>query len=475
MSIVELINRVRSGDVESVKTFLASHEVDLNQVKQTKQSMFHGGMNEVTPLMVACMQGHLEMIQFLLQQGAQVDFQTKDNWSAFKKAYVDGRVEVVQKLIENGAQRNMKINTKTPLHTSCEKGDIEMVKALLARGMDIDAGEILTFSARHVSEKCADIQSITCDYGHAYAPSPVNIAVDYEHVELVKWLLENGMEVPYGALFLAIASNQNGDELLATLLKHGADVNMTGDGGWSVLMLAIAYGKSRMVEMFLERGADVNYQDQHLEFALSLAAERGILEVVQLLLDRGADINMTGKGGCTALYKAIIGVVYPERIVGLFDTIKLLLEKGAKDLGQTAFELAVQVAPAIIVKLFLDAGVSVKMLSWKTLTVTCSLRRIEVLKLFLDSGLDVNGRDESGKSLLMHSYDLEVVKLLLEKGANVNLQDSDGGHALLNACRGIDYSIANLLLKNGADVNLCHDNGVSASSILGSFSMVFFF
>jgi ankyrin repeat protein len=459
MSIVELINRVRSGDVESVKTFLASHEVDLNQVKQTKRSMFTGEVNEVTPLMVACMHGHLEIIQFLLQQGAQVDFQTKDDWSAFKKAYVYGRVEAVKKLIENGAQRNIKIHGKTPLHTSCEKGDIEMVKALLAREMDIGPSEIFTFPARHALGNCT------------YAPSPVNIATAFGHVELVRWLLEKGMEVPYGALFLAITSEHNcSDEILATLLKHGADVNMTGDGGWSVLMLAIAYGKSRMVEMFLERGADVNYQDQHLEFALSLAAERGILEVVQLLLNGGAEINMKGNGGHTALSKAIN---HPK-------VIELLLKKGAKDIpndyGETVFETAVIVAPTEVVKFFLDAGALVKMLSWETLIILVqSRRRVEVLQLLLESGLDVNGRDESGKSLLLHARHLEMVKILLEKGANVNLQDDDGDHALLDAC-GFDenYSLALLLLRNGADMNLCDDNGESAFSRSRYFSVCLF-
>lgn len=309
MSLQELINLVRGGGVESVRSFLSSHDIDLNQVKRS--STQRGRMTETTPLIVACVRGDLKMIQLLLQEGAKVDFQANEGnegWSALKRAFVDGRVEVVKLLIENGAlAADLKVNGENPLCISCKKGDLGMVKALLAKGVRIDSSGFPKHSARGTHYY---------HWKYSYVACPVNIAVCFGHVQLVKWLLEEGAEVPYGALFLAITLKQRSDVMIEILqhhgadvaiylekdghwscpmqasgvsdnmfeilLEHGADVNMKGDGGWSVLMQASLFGHSGMVDMLLKKGADVNLQSEGKEFALALAAERAHVEVVQL-------------------------------------------------------------------------------------------------------------------------------------------------------------------------------------------------
>ena len=456
MSLVDLINEVRSGDVESVRSFLSRHEVDLNQVKKSKTpSMLSGGTTEVTPLMVACMQDNLDMVTFLLQQGAQVDFETSQGWSALRRAFVNENASAVKLLIENGAQRNIKVEGETPLYTSCKNGDIKMVKALLAGGTHVSPSEYHTLSARGALHT----------WKYSYNTCPVNTAVGFVHIELVKWLLEAGMKVPYGSLFLAVTSGHSSDEMFETLLKHGGDVNMKGNSGWSVLMQASLLGKSEVVKMLLERGADADHQIEGGEFALMLAAGRGIVKVVQLLLEGGADINLKGPRGCTALRNAVLGVGYSNLpIERLVDTVEVLLKNGAEDSDNHAFTAAVVLAPAEIVELFVNAGAKIEALSWDSLSaLVSSTRQIIVLQLLLKNGLDVNCADENGKSLLMCAYHLEVVKILLEHGAKVNWQDNDGSHALLGACDfGENYKVAELLLQKDANIKLCNDNGESA-------------
>ena len=61
MSVLqELVNLVRDGDLKSVESFLSNHEVDLNQVNRTG----------ISPLMVACTNGHVEIAKLLLKKGA---------------------------------------------------------------------------------------------------------------------------------------------------------------------------------------------------------------------------------------------------------------------------------------------------------------------------------------------------------------------------------------------------------------------
>ena len=448
--LTELINKVRTGDVESVEAFLSSHDINLNQEKPSSKA---------TPLMVACTRGYTDVIKLLIGKGAEVNYHNERGWSAFLKAYMDRKVEVVELLIENGAEME-DFNGTSPLYASCKKGDIEMVQALLARGGPSE------FPVCQVPRVC-DFY----DWKYSYNACPVNTAVQFGHIELVKWLLEAGMKVPYGSLFLALTRpGHSSDEMFETLLKHGADANMKGDGEWSVLMLASILGKSEIVKILLEKGAIVNALNEQKEFALAVAADKGHVEVVQILLDNGADINLRGRNGYTALKQAVYGAAAyrlpKERFI---TTIKVLLDKGAEDLLDdkecTAFSLAVEVAPVEIVKLFLRQN-PIALIETLPCNTWLRLSRgpVEVLRLLLDMGLDVNRQDKDGKSLLMHAYQKEIVQLLLEYGADPNMQDNDGIYALLNMFQDIDAM--ELLLEYGTNSELAADSGETALSSL---------
>ena len=56
-----------------------------------------------TVLMVACMQGHYEIVKCLLESGADVNVKDKQNWTALMKAADKGHVELVKLLLAYGA------------------------------------------------------------------------------------------------------------------------------------------------------------------------------------------------------------------------------------------------------------------------------------------------------------------------------------------------------------------------------------
>lgn len=460
-----MIKNVESGDVKSVENFLSSHdhEIDLNQE-----------WNGVTPLLVASKCGHLDIIELLLQKGAEVDFQTGKGVCALMKAFEVRKAEVVKLLIENGAQRSINIGEKFLLTISCEEGDVEMVKALLAKGVHINPSD---FPSHNLSVEGRG-------WYYSYVASPVNTAVDCGHFELVEWLLEQDVEVPSGALFLAISKKNS--KMVEILLKYSAEVNVEGKCGWTALMQASYYGKSSIVKMLLGNGAKVDLQTtaktemryvislyETEEFALALAAERAYVDVVRLLLEGGAQVNLKGSGGCTALHKVLHYAVSKQRLI---DTVELLLERGAEvnlpdDQGCTAFMTAVELAPPKIVELFLGAGAVIQTIQWKTLRYLVASPRIEVVRILLEGGLDINRQDENGKSLLMHAigaeyYNIEVGRLLLQQGANIDLQDNGGSYALLNVVDIGMYEVAELLLGYDANANLRDDNSRSALSVL---------
>ena len=207
-------------------------------------------------------------IEVLIQQGADVDVQVNNGWTALICASSEGYNEIVQLLLEGGADVKHK---------------------------DDDGWTAL----------------IRASY--------------FGHKEAVEMLLQNGADVNQknnnGQTALILASREGHKEAVEVLLENGADVNIQNKDGDTALILASREGHKEVVEVLLENGADVNIQNKSGDTALIEAAFNEEMDVVKVLLAHGADVNAQENDGWTALMWA----AYKESK----DIVQLLLEKGA--------------------------------------------------------------------------------------------------------------------------------------------------
>jgi ankyrin repeat protein len=60
--------------------------------------------------MCASYRGHKEVVEFLIQKGADIEAKDNDGMTALMKASFMGRKEIVELLIQNGADVNQKNN-----------------------------------------------------------------------------------------------------------------------------------------------------------------------------------------------------------------------------------------------------------------------------------------------------------------------------------------------------------------------------
>ena len=72
-----------------------------------------------TPLLVASMNGHVEVVNILIQAGAEVNTQVKEGifkgWTPLHLASLNGHVEVITALLAGGADKTLKDDCgKTP-------------------------------------------------------------------------------------------------------------------------------------------------------------------------------------------------------------------------------------------------------------------------------------------------------------------------------------------------------------------------
>ena len=129
-----LIKVVWHGHLDVVK-YLVSQGADVNEAK-----------NGWTPLHRAAARGHLDVVKYLVSQGADVNAKNNDGGTPFFMAAVHGHLDVVKYLVSQGADVNAEDNDgRTPLHWAAYNGELDIVKYLVSQGVDVnaedDAGE----------------------------------------------------------------------------------------------------------------------------------------------------------------------------------------------------------------------------------------------------------------------------------------------------------------------------------------------
>jgi len=112
-------------------------------------------------------------------------------------------------------------------------------------------------------------------------------------------------------------------DVVAALLKVGADVNECDELGVSALSTAASWGQVEVCRLLLAHGADVNKADQEGDTALHEAARADEMDVVELLCEaEGIDVNAKNTHGCTPLHVA--------SHAGKGGMVKLLIRLGAE-------------------------------------------------------------------------------------------------------------------------------------------------
>ena len=66
--------------------------------------MLSASLNKTFLSLSLCVSGHLEMVKFLLEAGADQEHKTDEMHTALMEASMDGHVEVARLLLDSGAQ-----------------------------------------------------------------------------------------------------------------------------------------------------------------------------------------------------------------------------------------------------------------------------------------------------------------------------------------------------------------------------------
>ena len=227
------------------------------------------------------------------------------------------------------------------------------------------------------------------------------------------------------------------------LLQRGADLNLTDGAGNSVLHILASSkrdaGAPPLMATLIGHGAALEMQNRKQQTPLVTAVERGNPEAVRVLIAAGAEVNVRKARGHTL----IGGLVFcePEKLAKL----ELLVDAGA-DISIPIEHGPLPLAQAFFGKVYLDC--------------------LAPAQILLNAGADPNQQNANGAAAI-HSIATWVEKdpdaaltLLREHGADIDLRNQQGMTSLLLAARyGTSIRTMERLLAHGADPDARDDKG----------------
>ncbi|XP_035793882.1 protein phosphatase 1 regulatory subunit 12A-like isoform X6 [Anopheles albimanus] len=237
--------------------------------------------------LAACDAGDKDEVEYLLQDGADIDTANVDGLTALHQACIDDNLDMVEFLVQKGADVNRKDNEGwTPLHATASCGFLSIARYLIENGADLAAinsdGELPVDLAN--SDAMEDLiqhhneqQGIDCDEARQ-AEERIMLS------DATKWLRTDSSDCDRpdpktGATAMHVAAAKGYNRVLKLLLEGRGDIDRQDVDGWTPLHAAVYWGQKEATQMLLDAGADIDIQN----YSGQLASDNAPKDILVLL------------------------------------------------------------------------------------------------------------------------------------------------------------------------------------------------
>jgi ankyrin repeat protein len=253
---------------------------------------------------------------------------------------------------------------------------------------------------------------------------------------------------------IADAAQQGDWATVRTLAAARSGVNVQQADGMTALHWAVRANEEDVVAVLLKAGADANTANRYGITPLWLAATNGSVAVTQALLHAKADPKAALPHGETALMAAAR--------TGNPDEVRVLLQAGSdpnaaeSSEGETALMWAAAENHADAVRALIQGGADPNRHSKNLNLAPMDWMQVGMVSTILPRG---------GFTALMYAArqdSPDAARALAQSGADLDAQDPDGSTALLFAIINQHYDLAALLVERGANPNAADNTGMTA-------------
>jgi ankyrin repeat protein len=223
------------GCWESIKYFLQKN-VSINAVL---------GKNIATPLIIALENEHFDLVKEMVEENADLNFQTIDGNTALIVA-LSKSSEITEMLLDRGADPDLKTdNGITTLMLAAQNGDVDVIKKILVKSAN----------PKHLINMAAKTNGVTALVLALISGYP-KVAI-----ELLKNDANPNLQLPNGKTSLMIASQNGYIDVVEEILAKSPNVKLLIDAvmkhnGITALMLAVDNEHYEIVSTLLSRCAN---------------------------------------------------------------------------------------------------------------------------------------------------------------------------------------------------------------------------
>lgn len=279
--------------------------VDLVKRLLTPENVNEPGQDGCTALFGASSQGHLEIVRYLLENGANPDLASDRQVTPLARSTTNYYFDVANVLLDWNADPNITDRKgMTVLHRACHTDDVPLVKRLMQGQCD----------PNRLSES-----GVTPFTAAVAAPNPKLIDI-FTESQIDGWSLTDACGMTCLHDLAAFGSLQR----LAKLQHHFSpdDLRREDAFGANALIYAAFQGHVEVIDTLIKMGVPSSFSDACFSRPLHDAARNGFVDTVQRLVDLGLDVNEQKPSlQRTPLHEAVIA----ERLT----TAEILIKAGA--------------------------------------------------------------------------------------------------------------------------------------------------
>jgi len=247
-----------------IKAAPSPEEIMLNDLKtkarETPDLLAHFTQQGLTPIHRAVMQDYLSVVDFLIEQGVDINSRDRSGKTALHHAVVKGSLKMVEYLIQiEGIDVNaMEPYQLAPLHIAAEKGYLAIAKHLVDAGADLNI--------RSKMSNNTEVFRRHGNYPNLFVKA-INDGLPKYRTETHGLIQKNdiyGVLLGVGNTPLHYSSRNGFIEISEYFISHGADLNVMNRCGLTPLLMHLAHSKVapakqiQTVELLLKNGSNPN-------------------------------------------------------------------------------------------------------------------------------------------------------------------------------------------------------------------------
>jgi ankyrin repeat protein len=460
-----LLNASQNGDIEVVN-WLLKNGVNINSVNNRKSNA----------LMMASYYGQTNIAEILIKKGIQIDYEAPNGYKSFDYALESNQKEImkmisiawlkelndsgykfledlnlknVNDLIKNNSVTEFSQNTQSlALVFSLLDSNFDKLKTLLDKGFN------------------PNVHNMT---GYAILP----LSTRFGNMIFLKYLIEDakanihiGNDGNDEASALHQAARAGNLEAGKYLIKNGISINKTNARNYTALAASTGYNNTDFAIMLLEQNAKPDIIGFNHSNALDNAFLNKNIKVI------------------SEIFFSYLKKEYDPKTLQLInqyknnELVKFDLESDFK-LTTTFLNLAVLKNDLKMVKKLINRGIDLNQKAssgYYPLSLATAFSNKEMVSLLLNNKAHVNAINSNKYYTnplieLSRNGDIEIAKLLLKYGAEINYSDINNDHALNWATLFAKYDLVKYLLDNGADHKIAgndsQDNALDIAKRMG--------